>query len=153
AGDCLLAEHRSYYDNLKKQAEEYRLGNLVKFTGPVLHSEMPMLYKSSDVFINLSDTDSLDKAVLEAMSCGLPVLTSNKSFREVFSSDLKSFFVEKNNPDELVAKIEMLAGKTAEQQTALGVQLRAIVVNNHNLKNCIEKIYKEINGIVVQGNV
>ena len=44
-------------------------------------------YQSGDLFVNLSDTGSLDKAVLEAMACGLKILTSNEAFKSVLKEE------------------------------------------------------------------
>lgn len=51
----------------------------VRFTGMVLHSEVPKLLKESDVFIFPSLGDGFGLSILEAASVGLPVIISQNS--------------------------------------------------------------------------
>jgi glycosyltransferase involved in cell wall biosynthesis len=47
--------------------------------GRVSEDDMPVLYNSADVFINTSEYEGFCLPVLEAMSCGIPVVASNKA--------------------------------------------------------------------------
>ncbi len=51
----------------------------VVFTGYVRDEELPLLYNASDLFIFPSLYEGFGMPVLEAMACGVPVLTSNTS--------------------------------------------------------------------------
>jgi len=95
-GGTLVESDIVYAERLKLQAERLGIKELVKFTGSVPFLEVLSCYQKADCFINLSDTDSVDKAVLEAMSCGLPVITSNKAFRGVLGEELGREWVIKN---------------------------------------------------------
>jgi len=57
--------------------------------------------KHADIFINLSDTGSIDKAVLEAMASGCLVLTSNEAFTNI----LKPQYLTQKDPARLAEKI------------------------------------------------
>jgi glycosyltransferase involved in cell wall biosynthesis len=52
----------------------------VMFHGFRSPAEIAAIYRNCALFINLSDTGSLDKANLEAAIAGLPVMTSNRAF-------------------------------------------------------------------------
>ncbi|MEK7201358.1 MAG: glycosyltransferase family 4 protein, partial [Patescibacteria group bacterium] len=55
----------------------------IEFRGPVRHAQLPELLSTADIFLNLSSTGSLDKAVLEALCAGVSVVSSNEAFEEL----------------------------------------------------------------------
>jgi glycosyltransferase involved in cell wall biosynthesis len=60
-------------------AEELGLKGQVVFTGYVPPEEMPALYNAADLFAFPSLYEGFGLPVLEAMACGVPVVTSNVS--------------------------------------------------------------------------
>ncbi len=60
-------------------AEELGLKGQVVFTGYVPPDEMPALYNAADLFAFPSLYEGFGLPVLEAMACGVPVVTSNVS--------------------------------------------------------------------------
>ena len=136
-GDVGLAEQKSYFENLKQMTVKMNLEDKVKFLGAVPNTEISAHLQSSDVFINLSGTGSLDKAVLEAMASSCLVLTSNEAFTEILPSEL---IVEKDNPKQLAEKIKWVMNLLEDKVSQLRYQLREEVVKNHNLDNLVKKI-------------
>jgi glycosyltransferase involved in cell wall biosynthesis len=63
--------------NLKAQVERLGIGNRVTFAGYVPQDELGPYYRSADVFVLASDFDNSPNVVLEAMSCGVPVVATN----------------------------------------------------------------------------
>lgn len=49
-------------------------GDGVLFTGPYTRNDAPKIYQQGDIYINTQFNDPCPSAVLEAMSCGLPVV-------------------------------------------------------------------------------
>src|SRR5205823_9636114 len=62
---------------LKHRAAGLDLSDRVTFAGQVAHGDMPMFYRSADVFALSSEFDNSPNAVLEAMACGLPVVATD----------------------------------------------------------------------------
>ncbi|MBM3130287.1 MAG: glycosyltransferase family 4 protein [Chloroflexi bacterium] len=58
---------------------ELDLSSRVVFTGYVPQSDLPMLYSAADLFVYPSLYEGFGLPVLEAMACGVPVITSNIS--------------------------------------------------------------------------
>src|SRR3989338_8762744 len=83
AGDPILESDKIYSEKLKNLIKEKKLESVIEFVGPVSNKYIGEFYQSGDLFINLSDTGSLDKAILEAMACGLKILTSNEAFKDI----------------------------------------------------------------------
>ena len=68
-----------YYDDIFRKIEDLRLNKEVIFTGYVPENDLPFLYNAADVFVYPSLYEGFGLPVLEAMSCGCPVVTSNVS--------------------------------------------------------------------------
>ncbi|OHA16012.1 MAG: hypothetical protein A3A10_01595 [Candidatus Tagabacteria bacterium RIFCSPLOWO2_01_FULL_42_9] len=130
AGKPILEADKIYFEELKKLIKEKVLEDKIIFAGAIPNKDIADFYKSGDLFVNFSDTGSLDKAVLEAMAAGLLVLTSNEAFGNILSSE---YFTSKN-PKEIAEKIIMLSKSEPDPG------LRDFVVKNHNLKGLIAKI-------------
>ncbi len=112
----------------------------VEFLGPKPNTEIPKYLARSDLFINMSGTGSLDKAVLEAIACGCLSLTSNEAFKEVLPADL---IVERDKPAKLAENIKYLLNLPEDKIKKLKDDLRAEVVRNHNLDNLVKKIIRQ----------
>jgi glycosyltransferase involved in cell wall biosynthesis len=104
--------------------------------GKINHRDIVPYYQSHHLFIHLSKTGSLDKTILEAMSCGMNVLSSSDASKSFLPQN--SIFDDKN-AEELANKIITL--KNLEPSS----NLREYVAHNHNLNNLINKIAKTIN--------
>ncbi len=130
-GGPVLKKDKEYFQNLKQLA-----GN-IKFLGPISHNQILPYYQNCDLFINLSQTGSVDKAVLEAMACQRLVLTSNEAFIDIVGRDL---MFEEKNPPALAEKVKWLMNLSQEEKERIGQRLRNEVVKNHNLDNLVRKI-------------
>ncbi|MFA5054957.1 MAG: glycosyltransferase family 4 protein [Dehalococcoidia bacterium] len=51
--------------------------DVVSFAGYVEHSKLPEIYAGSDIFILPSMNEGMSNTVLEAMACGLPIITTD----------------------------------------------------------------------------
>jgi len=132
AGRPMLEKDKVYFEELKKLIKEKNLEDKIIFIGSVPYKDIADFYRSGDLFVNLSETGSLDKAVLEAMSSGLPVLTSN----EAYFGMLEEKYLTKNDPKEIAEKIAYFI----KNKINFAPELRQIVVKNHSLQNLIDKI-------------
>ena len=67
------------YPEAAQLAEELDLKDQVVFAGPVSEEDLPALYSGADLFVFPSLSEGFGLPVLEAMSCGTPVMCSNTS--------------------------------------------------------------------------
>lgn len=79
-GDATTEAERQYADAVRRRAAR-ELGDRVAFTGRVDAAAIAGHLARADLFVNLGSTGSLDKAIVEAMAAGCPVVSSNDSFR------------------------------------------------------------------------
>ncbi|MFY0592601.1 glycosyltransferase family 4 protein [Roseivirga sp.] len=71
AGDGPNAEH------LKSIVKDKRLENVVKFLGQVAYTDLPEFYHELDVYIHASEGETICYSIMEARSCGLPIIASD----------------------------------------------------------------------------
>ena len=106
-------------------------GPNVRFVGAIPHDQLPEKIAESDVFLNLSDTGSMDKAVLEAIAAGVPVVSSNAAFRDML--DEYDLFSKSAGVEDVARAIK----NASESDTT---DLRKSVIKNHALDSLIPKI-------------
>jgi glycosyltransferase involved in cell wall biosynthesis len=119
---------------------EKKLEGVVRFAGPLANNDIVSRLQRADLFVNTSFTGSLDKAILEAMSCGVPVLTCNEALVEVLGPYTNQLMFEKKDVDGLEEKIRSLEAIGYIERKKLGQNLRNIVVNNHGLSSFVSRI-------------
>lgn len=139
-GDVGTESQRSYFDKLRQMVSEYQLEEHFHFRGAVPNKEVFKYLNECDLFVNLSGTGSLDKAVLEAMACGKIVLTSNISYKRVLADCDPNLMIEEKNYGELARKIIDYLTLDEKVRKNLGLQLRNIVVANHSIDYFMDKL-------------
>jgi len=137
-GAPALDKDKKYFEKLKNLVKRKKLENCIKFLGPIPHNQILPYYQNCDLFINLSQTGSVDKAVLEAMACEKLVITCNEAFANILND--KRLLFEPKNPRNLAQKIINLMNLSNEEKEKINYSLRREVIKNHNLNKLIEKI-------------
>jgi len=144
-GDPLGKAGENYANQLRQKVVDMGLADIVTFRQAMPFHCVQEAYQDADIFINSSDTDSIDKTVLEAMSCGLPIITSNAAFSEVLGDELLGkWFIQKNNPLVLAERISELTKMKAIERQKLGFKLREITQNNHSLHALVGKVIQQL---------
>ena len=131
-GGPILARDYAYLESLKRLAVQKNISQKIDFSGPARYSEIPAVLGEHDMFVNLSRTGSLDKAVFEAMACGLTVLTSNEAYRAIVPDD---YFLEHANAEFIAERIKQLA-----MEPRPNMALSRIVSEHHSLAKTISRI-------------
>ena len=137
-GGLGLDNQQNYFKELQQMIKEKRLESIINFKNSIPNRKLPKYYQESDLSINLCPTGSPDKAVLESMACGLPVLVANETFKDGFGHYADELIFKHGNVKDLAKKITDLAGNS--QLKEIGLYLREQVVKNHNLDNLMGKI-------------
>lgn len=130
----------AYGERLRQMVKDYQLEDIVEFVGPISHEETVREYQNADVMVNMSATGSIDKAVLEAMACGLPVVTANEAFQAMFAPWRDSLLVPPESPEMLSERLVRLASLPLEERRVLGAALREIVVKHHSLEGLVDQL-------------
>lgn len=136
AGGPITKQDKIYFEKLKSLVRQKNLENVVSFVGPIPYSKIQDFYAEGDIFVNLSKTGSVDKAVLEAMASGLSVITSNEAFKNILPA---KYFLDDLSAKLLARKIQELSFEGRPNQ-----ELRDIVIKNHSLEELIKKIISRL---------
>lgn len=116
--------------------------------GYIINSDLPYIYNNAFAFLYTSLRESFGIPLLEAMACGTPVITSNKSsMPEIAGHD--AILINPESSDEIALKMLQLERDTDfyQRQKAVG-QERAKLFSwrktTENLLRLYEEVYKEI---------
>jgi len=129
---------------LKKLIFKKGLDDIINFVGPVSSEDIPKYLQSYDLFVNMSHTGSFDKAILEAMSAGIPIITCNEAAGEILDNYKDILIFKKSDAYDLARKIEHIASLSIEKRDEAGMFLREIVVKNHNIVKLIKDIVNNL---------
>ena len=121
-----------------------RLGvndNIV-FTGYFPDSKLPKLYQAADVFAFSTFYENLPFAVLEALSSGLPVVTTNVGgIPEMIESGKNGFLVQPLNARELSDKILYLL-EHPDAASEMAFQARKTILERFDWRLIVQKVLK-----------
>lgn len=135
-GAPILEQDRAYAMQLREQIDRLGLGEFVRFRGGLSPAEVRTEYQTASVCANASATGSLDKAILEAMACGCPSVTSNEAFVGIVPEQA---FVRQANGSTFACAIE--AAVVASSDPA---GIRSRIVRDHNLHTTLTALVEEM---------
>lgn len=128
-----------------------RLGarDRVTLHGPVLQDQLPRLFNGHRACLNFADHGAIDKSALEAMACGLPVISTNDSVGEIVPAGLRPLLMTHKHSTEVQAQtIHQLLARPDPEMARLGEALRAVVVADHGLDRLFDRILEDVRTLV-----
>lgn len=128
-------------ENYKEKVLTLGLRDYIKFVGPVGYPDLPKIYKENDLFVNFSETGSLDKAVLEAMASGCLVLTSNFAFS--FLEHINKLLCVKPDKELISNSYFDFYNLNKNLKQEISQKLKNYMEENHNLSVLVKKIINE----------
>lgn len=143
-GPMLTAEDLAYDRELRVQVWELGLERHVTFEGFVPQAHVPSLYSSAFLHINLSQTGSMDKTVLEALACGCPVLTSNAAAFDLLNEHPECI-VRGDNPREIAAGV---LEHYAARENVRPAAFRELIVGAHDLDTHARRLQSVLEGLI-----
>ena len=116
----------------------------VNWLGPVPFSKMHDLYRKADAFVFASSCENLPNILLEAMSAGLPILSTNSGpMPDILGS--KGFYFEIDSPGALLLSLErMIKDLDGRTSAAHDARDRAIP---YSWSVCTERTFGALNYI------
>jgi glycosyltransferase involved in cell wall biosynthesis len=134
----------AYHKILKESAQDLIGRGRVKFQPQVPNDDTPKIYNEHELFINLSPPGLFDKTILESMSCEVPTLVTNPSFK---GSIPEALVLDVEDPNELAGRIQSLLELSTADKESIGRRLRHYVSENHGIDLLIAKIGQMTSGI------
>jgi glycosyltransferase involved in cell wall biosynthesis len=115
---------RSVSETIKRRLASSGSSGYVQFINHVPLAEMPALYRSADICVVPSLYENAPYTVLEAMSCGKPVIaTSAGGTPEYIDDGLTGYVIPPGRPSDIAAAIVKLV-ISPERRTAFGLAAR-----------------------------
>ncbi len=95
AGGATLFDYQTYRDEFFEIAAQLTIevGRSLILPGVISDADLPVLYRTADVFVFPSTKEGWGLVVLEAIASGLPVITSNQRPFTEFLSDAQALLV------------------------------------------------------------
>jgi glycosyltransferase involved in cell wall biosynthesis len=139
-GGAITREDRAYEEELRGLIQALDLEHAVVFEQAVPFHRIADVYRLGSVFVNVSETGSLDKAILEAMASGCIPVSRNRSFAQLARAEGFERLVPDAGPEALARCIKGVLDLRDHEQEALRARLRSVVVRNHSLDALSEQI-------------
>ena len=148
-GRPLTRADRRYERRLRQLVRRWSLEGCLEFVGHVDFRKVPKLYRTAFVHVNVSNTGSMDKTVLEALACGCPVLTTNEAFQGLLAEDFPCMYSPSDNPEALASRVMHIYERRNEFS---GNVLRSLVVGRHDLFSYVDRIMDHLRQIALAGD-
>lgn len=115
-------------DQVRKMVDEGTvLSSFTTFTGNITYHEVAALMQSADALVLFSRYENLPCVLLEAMCCGLPVITTDVGgIPEIVTKDNGILVPEGNEPALLTALKEVVTGRRPFDQAAIAQKAQAL---------------------------
>jgi glycosyltransferase involved in cell wall biosynthesis len=97
------------YQQVAERANTLNLQDHVRLVGAVLKKEVPNLLSTGDIFLNTTNIDNTPVTVVEAMACGLCVVSTDVGgVPHLLSHEQDSLLVPAGDADAMAAAIERI---------------------------------------------
>ena len=120
------------------------LEDYVVFEGFIENSKIQQYYKKAHIFISMSRAESWGQMYLEAMACGLPIITTkNIGSDAIIKNGEFGYLIGQENTNDLAKKIIYLI-ENPEYIIAFGERAYQEVKRKYDWDNCIIPQYLDI---------
>jgi glycosyltransferase involved in cell wall biosynthesis len=127
---------------LVAHAEKLGIRDNIIFTGYFPDKKLPKLYQAADIFAFSTFYENLPFAVLEAMSTGLPVVTTYAGgIPEMIDNGKNGFLVQPFNAKELSDRVLYFLEHLAEA-AEMGFLARKIILERFDWRFIVKKVLK-----------
>jgi glycosyltransferase involved in cell wall biosynthesis len=142
-GTTVTREDQFYEIVLRDRVWSLGLHDRIQFIGFVPQPYIPFYYRSAFLHLNVSQTGSMDKTVVEALACGCPVLTGNEAFFDMLQGH-PEFIIRDEEPEAIAAQIlELHAQRDRYDRLAL----RGLVVGHHDVHTYVQRVLANLQEI------
>ena len=120
------------------------VGEQVAFCGTIDHQKLPEYLCAADIFVLPTLAEGCNNAIIEAMACGLPIVSSNMAFNDDIIGEDNSLRINPQNIDEITQAVRLLKNdKILLNKLAAGAVMRAQKLDIESRAKYILQFMKE----------
>src|SRR3989338_232819 len=139
----IIGDGRAKKD-LERLFSQLNLKNRIVFYGHIPNHNIKNVYQKADVFVRMSRSKSWGQVYLEAMACGLPIIsTKSVGSQSIIRDGVFGFLIEQEDIDGLAAKLAHLI-ENEQLRWQFGQAARKEVEENYDWNNVIIPKYIEV---------
>jgi glycosyltransferase involved in cell wall biosynthesis len=140
----MLDYDHSELEKILEEIGDENLINRIILTGYIINTDLPSIYCQSEVFLYPSLRESFGIPMLEAMACGVPVITSNTSSMPEIAGD-SAVIIDPFKPEEITqAMVNLVSDNNLRNQLiAKGIE-RAKQFTWKKMAEEVQFIYMDI---------
>lgn len=116
--------------------------NNILFKGLLPHNLVGKYLNAADVFVLPTLAEGCCNAIIEAMACGLPIISSNLPFNDDILDGQNSIRIDSNNVDEIASAIQYLKDNPQKRERMSKASL--LRANDLDINNRARKIVQFI---------
>jgi len=113
---------------------------IIHLHGEVPNDKLPEIYNESHVYVSVSEYETFGVTVLEAMSCGLPVLFTASGGPDDLVKDFAGLEIKERTIQGIDNGLKEIKGKYGKYN---GEKIREHVMNNYGSQKIIETLLNE----------
>jgi glycosyltransferase involved in cell wall biosynthesis len=143
-----LPGDETYAQRLEALIDRRDARSWIRLRGPVSHDELPRVLNGYRAFVNFAET-ALDRSVVEAMACGLPVVSTNDSVVDIMPPELHDDLIaDKRDVERQAETIHALLARPEPELAELGRRVRAEAVDEHGIERLFDRIIDETRSLL-----
>ncbi|MDO4811332.1 MAG: glycosyltransferase [Eubacteriales bacterium] len=113
--------------------------------GPLQHEEIPKYLSAADIFVLPTKAEGCCNAIIEAMACGLPVISSDLPFNDDILKPDRSILLDPTNVDEIADAVRKLKEDSALRAEKADAAIRSaqFLSIEQRAKDILEFLYRQ----------
>lgn len=141
-GPATTPNEELYTQKVKHLCLDLNLENNVTWIGAVTQRTLPDYLQVADVFIHDGSTDSLDKALLEAVLCGCVVVSSNPAYCEITKTLAPTLLFKPHDAPALTSILNYLYRQSETERQQIMQTVHSFVYNSYGISGLISGIVR-----------
>lgn len=136
-----------FKEEFKTYIKENNLSDYVRYVGAKYNEDKTKLFQQSDLFVYPTYNDAFPLVILEAMSYGLPVISTDEgAISEIVDDNINGFIVDKRDIQQLVDRILFLYNNRDKLNDFGNSSLEkfknnySLEIFENNFKNILDKV-------------
>ncbi|MGR3812137.1 glycosyltransferase [Jiulongibacter sp. NS-SX5] len=137
--ELIIAGEGNLSQTLKEQVSENKMSNKVQFFGVANREEVKSLMQQAGCFVLPSDIETFGVVLIEALSCGIPVIATRSGGPEDIVNEFNGILIDKST-NELVQAMQFMIDNKSKYQS---IELRNEVISKFS-SFAVSKRYSQL---------